>query len=319
MVDTLLRMRLFVAVYEEGSFTAAAARENATQSGVTQHIRKLEDQFGVPLFLRGAVKVAPTPAGDRYYQDCIEVLRAHHRARRNLQAHGAGLSGDVMIGLTPTMTRCAVAPALTTFMRIHPNVNVRIIDAYSDIIVSLVRSGELDVGVVPAFEPEPSMRSTLFARTAQFLVSGRGSGLGLRHREPVRMADLGALKLVMPSRRQTRRHLIEAYLAAVGANISQRLEMDSSLAVYDFVARTDWLSLHAGVAMMSEYDGDLLVVNPIWRPALVLDLLQIERSRDPVSPATAAFMAVLRAETENLQQRTLELVGEAPRVMGAAS
>jgi LysR family nitrogen assimilation transcriptional regulator len=311
MADTFLRMRLFVAVYEERSFTAAAIRENATQSGVTQHIRKLEDQFGVALFLRGAAKVTPTPAGDRYYQDCIEVLRAHQRSRHNLQAHGAGMSGEVRIGLSPTMTRCAVAPALSAFMRSHPNVTVRITDAYSDIIVAMVRAGELDVGVVPAFTPEPSMRSTLFARTAQFLVSGRASGLGLEHRKPVALGQLGPLKLVLPSRLQLRRHLIDMYLASVGAQIAQRLEIDSSLTAYDFVARTDWLSIHAGIAMMHEYDGDLLVVNPITSPALVLDLFQIERSRDPISPVSTAFMEVLRAETRKLQQRTLNLVGEA--------
>ena len=43
-------IRLFVAAYEERSFTAAATREHATQSGVSQHIAKLEQHFRVALF-----------------------------------------------------------------------------------------------------------------------------------------------------------------------------------------------------------------------------------------------------------------------------
>ncbi len=43
MSESLRDFHLFVAVYEERSFTAAAAREHATQSGVSQHVRKLED------------------------------------------------------------------------------------------------------------------------------------------------------------------------------------------------------------------------------------------------------------------------------------
>ena len=55
MLESLRDIRLFIAVYEERSFTAAAKRENATQSGVSQHIRKIEDRFGVTLFTRDAM------------------------------------------------------------------------------------------------------------------------------------------------------------------------------------------------------------------------------------------------------------------------
>ena len=59
-------LRIFVAAYEEGSFTLAANRENATQSGVSQHIRNLEDRYGVQLFRREKGRVFPTPAADRF-------------------------------------------------------------------------------------------------------------------------------------------------------------------------------------------------------------------------------------------------------------
>jgi LysR family transcriptional regulator, nitrogen assimilation regulatory protein len=309
MADTLLRMRMFVAVYEERSFTAAASRESATQSGVTQHIRKLENQFGLPLFLRGTTSVTPTPAGDRYYQSCIEVLRAHYESRNSLNSLQSGLSGRMSIGLTPTMTRCALAPALNQFITLHPNVIVHVVDAYGDLIVEKLRRGELDVAVVPAFTHEPGIRSTMFAKTPQFLVSARGSNLRLRHRKRVKLGQAGPLKMILPSAAQVRRSHLDAYLASTGANLVQRLEIDSSLAAYDFVVRTDWCSIHAGIAMMHEYDGDQFSVSPLADPPLILDLFQIERARHPMAPEVAAFMAVLQKETLKLQERALRLVG----------
>src|ERR1700730_9619959 len=67
MSESLRDIRIFVAVYEERSFTAAAIREHATQSGVSQHIRKLEEGFRVKLFNREKGRVAPTPTADASY------------------------------------------------------------------------------------------------------------------------------------------------------------------------------------------------------------------------------------------------------------
>ena len=85
MSESLRDFHLFVAVYEERSFTAAAAREHATQSGVSQHVRKLEDSLGVRLFSRDKGQVVPTPAGGSLYQSCIEMLRLHEQAKRAVQ------------------------------------------------------------------------------------------------------------------------------------------------------------------------------------------------------------------------------------------
>jgi LysR family nitrogen assimilation transcriptional regulator len=61
----LSQIRAVIAVCEEGSFTRAAERENATQSGISQHVAAVERALGVRLFERSTAGVAPTPAGLR--------------------------------------------------------------------------------------------------------------------------------------------------------------------------------------------------------------------------------------------------------------
>ena len=56
------QLRSFVAVYEEGSFSRAAARENATQSGLSMQLRKLEERLGIRLFERRAHGVDVQPS-----------------------------------------------------------------------------------------------------------------------------------------------------------------------------------------------------------------------------------------------------------------
>lgn len=300
MSESLRDMRLFVAVYEERSFTAAAAREKATQPGVSQHIRKLEDRLGVKLFARDGA-VLPTPAGNAYYRGCIEVLRAHEEAGRALKRFGGGLAGEIVVGLMPTVTRCSLAPALARFMEIHPNVAVRVVEAYSGILTEQVRAGELAFAIVPPVLGEVGLESRLFLRTPELLVSGRRSRL--QHLAPVRLADLGPLDLVVPSTANARRQRIETYLAANGVAVARRLELDTMFGTLDFVAGTDWVTILPGTMMVSDIEQRELTINPLADPALALDLVLIEPSRRPLAPAAEAFLEILAEEARRLDAR----------------
>ena len=65
----------------------------------------------------------------------------------------------------------------------------------------------------------------------------------------MRLADLGPLKLVVPSKANTRRRLIETYLASNGVAVERLLELDAMLGTLDFVSRTDWLAILPGIMM----------------------------------------------------------------------
>jgi LysR family transcriptional regulator, nitrogen assimilation regulatory protein len=300
-------IRLFVAAYEERSFTAAAKRENATQSGVSQHIRKLEDGLRVKLFMRDKGRVEPTPAGDSYYRHCIVLLNTHAKATTAVRRHGAGLEGNIVIGLMPTMTRCALAPVLARFIEQHPNAVVRVVEGYSAALTEQVLAAQLEFAVVPAFSGAPGLRSRLFLRTPELLVSSRRSAL--THLAPVRLADLGALKLVVPSKGNTRRRLIETYLASNGVEIERLLELDAMLGTLDFVARTDWVTILPAVMMASETRQRLFTINPIAAPAFGLDLVLIEPSRRPMAPAVQAFLELLEEESARLNRAWEKVLG----------
>jgi DNA-binding transcriptional LysR family regulator len=295
MSDLPRDILLFVAAYEERSFTAAAVREGATQSGVSQHIRKLEERFGARLFERDAGRVSPTPAGDRYYRRCLDILRAHAAAAQTLRDFSRGLSGEVAVGLMPTMTRCALAPSLARFVDLHPNVTIHITEEYSGALTDRVRGGELDFAVVPAFPALAGLTSRPFATTPEVLVSAADGGR--EHGRPVRPCEIGPVKLVLPQRQNTRRHLVESYVGANRMQVERVLELDAMFGTLDLVATTDWVTILPGVMMARELAPGGLVINPLHDPALSLDLVLIAANRRELSPAAHAFEQVLREET----------------------
>ncbi|MSP89161.1 MAG: LysR family transcriptional regulator [Alphaproteobacteria bacterium] len=300
MAQSFRDIRMFVAAYEERSFTAAAARENATQSGVSQHIRKLEERFGVRLFARTGGSVVPTPAGDVYYRNCLEVLRAYNATNEALRPYAGTIDGEVMIGLMPTMTRCALAPALERFVALHPNVAIHVVEAFSGVLIEQVRAGALAFAVVPAFAGGAGLRQGLFARTREVLVSR--AGVGRTHLAPVRLSSLAALKLVLPRPQNSRRSTVETYVTSNGARIERVIELDAMMGTLDFVARTDWVTVLPGLMMASDVDPARFTVNPLDEPPLWLDLVQIESSHQSLTPAAQAFCQILAQETHRLNR-----------------
>ena len=112
----LRQIRAVIAVCEEGSFTRAAQRENATQSGISQHVAAVERALKVKLFERTTGGVTPTPAGLRYYKRCVEAVGALEHAAEEARSMAGEVTGELRIGLMPTFTRAVLAPVLDDFV-----------------------------------------------------------------------------------------------------------------------------------------------------------------------------------------------------------
>jgi DNA-binding transcriptional LysR family regulator len=180
----------------------------------------------------------------------------------------------------------------------NPNVVVRITEAYSAILTQQVRAGELAFAVVPAFANAVGLKSRLLARTPEVLVS-RGLP-GLPHLAPVRLAELGSLKIVVPSGQNTRRLSLETYFSSNNVRVDRVLELDAMLGTLDLVANSDWVTVLPGVMMANDIENRNYQVNPLADPSLETDLVLIEPARQPLSDAAQAFLIKLEQETQRL-------------------
>lgn len=291
---SLRQLKSFVAVVEEGSFTAAGEREGATQSGISQHIKTLEEELGTPLFGRNGRAIETTLAGKQYYLDCVDILKRLDAAQHEVAVRQNG--GVARIGVMPTISRSILAPTLDKFLQTSPGAEISIIEAYSGVLTDLLLKGELDLAVVPAFEGAVGLSSHLLLHDREMLVTAkRHDG---QHLEPVSLASLGPLKIVLPGKQNTRRRNIETYFTANGVNVARRLEMDAMMGTLEFVAATDWVVVLPFVMMSSDIDRDRFDIRPLADPPMYSDFILIEPSRKLMTPAAALFAKVLKAEAE---------------------
>ncbi len=290
----LQHLKYFVAVFEEGSFSAGAQRVNATQSGLSMHVRQLEDRYQVQLFNRSSTGVTPTEAGKLFYRDAVRVLYAATEAEANLKALSGAVTGHVTVGLMPTFTRAVLGPTLIRFTRNYPNVKITVREAYSGELSRQILAGELDFAVVPAFSADIRLRASLMGTDREYLVVSRESGIVADG--PVRLAELPSLNLVLPSRDNARRLKIDQYLATNGIETRHLMELDSMFTTLDLVARSDWATILPGILCLPDLAGDRRRVIPITGPELSVDYLRIEPMSVPFSDAGQAFYSFLMDE-----------------------
>jgi len=141
-------LQLFVAVCEEGSLAAAAARESLVPSALSKRIAALESQIGLPLLQRRHRGVVPTPAGDALLTRAREVLRALDSTRAELGAFAEGAQGSVRLLASPSAMAEALPDDLAQFMARHPRLKVSVEEMVSPQIVRSLRDGAADLGVL---------------------------------------------------------------------------------------------------------------------------------------------------------------------------
>lgn len=280
---SLQDIRLFVASYEERSFTAAATRENVTQSGISHHIRQLENSLGVKLFVREKFGVCATPAADLFYRHCVGILREIDASAGQISDLAAGEQGQLTIGMTPVLTHRLAAPTLLRFAEQNPNVKVRVVETLGDTLRQMILSGEIDIAFAPPLSGGGLRVQRLFS-APECLIAGAGSP---------RSAD--AVNLVLPVLRERRHAAITAALKHRGVTVSAELHIDSALAILDLLGRSNWQTVAPCFILDPEADEARYRVQALLDPELTLSIYLIQPATR-VMPRSAEIFAELLSE-----------------------
>ncbi|MBL8648291.1 MAG: LysR family transcriptional regulator [Sphingosinicella sp.] len=291
---SLQDIRLFVAAYEEESFTAAAVREGSTQSGVSHHIRHLETILKVKLFVREKARITATPAGDDYYRHCVELLRSLDKATDSISRFAGSYESALEIGVMPALTHRIVAPTLLRFSERHPNVKVRIVESYSTGLPAMVAAGDLDFAIGTVHGPEAGVRSRALLTSPECLIARREANDAGLDDGP------GQHKIVWATGMQSRRNAIDAWFTAHGIAIDASLEIDSSLATLDMVSRSAWKTVTPALMLDPLTDADRFTATPFHDPQISLSVMLIERMRSEMSPEGAEFVELLVEEANRV-------------------
>jgi DNA-binding transcriptional LysR family regulator len=137
-------LRVFAAVIELGSFTLAARSLRTSTAAVSRSVKRLEEQVGVKLINRTTRRLGATDAGSELYARCKLGLRQLQSAISTVKSSRTEARGLLRVTCPLTFGRRFVAPAVLTFRRSYPDIEVDL--SLDDNLVDMVEGG-IDIAI----------------------------------------------------------------------------------------------------------------------------------------------------------------------------
>lgn len=140
---------VWITVVEEGSFSAAALKLDTSQASVSRAIASLEDELGVPLLRRGRFGAQLTPMGDRILHHAQQMLELRDRIDAEVNLHKGLNGGRLRIASFRSAATHLLPPMIARFSQRFPSVEVTLVEREPYGVEQELRTGRVDVGLVP--------------------------------------------------------------------------------------------------------------------------------------------------------------------------
>lgn len=222
------QLKTFLTVAEVGTFSRAAMLLATTQPIVSRKVKLLEDELGTELFHRTGRGVVLSEGGKLLEQYARGMLDAATSAKSAIQALGASPVGQVTIGMPSSIATVLAVELAQEFRRAFPNVSLKIMEGYSGHVLEWLTAGRLDVAVLydtPSLKG--STQHTDPVLCDELFLIGSPKDHARIGNEPVRVARLSEIPLVLPSRPHGIRVLVDEAMSKTGGAPNVQLEIDA--------------------------------------------------------------------------------------------
>ena len=260
----LARLRVFQAVADHASFSRAARALFLSQPAVTQHIRALETELGVPLFDRLGRRIVLTPAGAALAQHVPQILGLVQAAEVATREAGGEASRTLRLGVSETLATYVLPPLLGELERRMPHAELRLsVGDSAELLVALLNNAvELSFWLREASHPQ--LEQIVLASEPLVWVLPPDEPRATAQRLPANaFVDR---RLILRTRNSAARRVIEALLEREAALPHAVLEMDNLEAIKRSVEVGFGVTIAPRSAVQREMLAGTLAVVPLDAP-----------------------------------------------------
>lgn len=299
---TLHQLRCFVAVYDDGSFTAAASTLGLAQPSVSEQVRLLEQSLGTMLFQRAGRGLLPSEAATVLRTHAQQTLNAAEAAVAAVTSVREEVTGTIRFGVFGTSRLYLDVDLVADVLERYPGVRIELIGQNSMDVHEQLRRGRLEAAIIALPIADAGLAVTPIVRDEIVYVSA----VLERVQRPVTATVLATAPLVLSeaswgNQDSTRRQLARA-VQSVGGTLTPLIDVEDIETALQIAAtgRADAITARGLLRLM----GDRLSPNLRWvslRPRIFDEFAIVVRRDVPLSKASQVVieLAVARMQARD--------------------
>lgn len=294
-------LETFVAVAESGSLSRAAVTLNRGQPLVSRQVRELELDLGIDLFRRTGRGVALSNAGARLLVRARRILEDVADTRREMRALDGAQLAEATIALPSTVARLAAKELTGAILAAHPDARLHLMEGTSGPILEWLLARRVDLAVLYDTVAVPRTLTEPLCTETMYLV--RTAALGpLPETTPV--GALEAVPLILPSRSEGLRSLMEVAAFQAGIRLNVRVEADTLSLIRMLVEGGHGCAVLPLTALRDEVANGSLVISRLVEPEVTRGLV--------IATSTAHLPAAALNELVRMVVRVVRAAIDAP-------
>lgn len=301
----LKNVRCFVIASEHGSLSSAASALGIAQSALSRQVSQLESLLGCRLFYRTGRGVSLTEVGHTILPRAQLILQNSGQLVADAMAQRHQPAGSVTIGVLPGLSRPLISMVLQRVRWSYPDINLKAIEAYSGEVENMLSDGRADIGMFNRYRPTPRMLKDAVLSAPIYLV-GKAGMPELSH-QPVKLAALSSLPLVLPARPNGMRSYLDELCSRRGFKLNVVLEASSGTLIREAILNCGVCSLLPYHAVTAEIRAETLEMAKI-KGLTIRQATFIETTRrHPLSNASRAVLKIVLDEILKLDTSAKQL------------
>lgn len=299
---TLHQLHILVKLIETKSVTKTAEALYLTQPAVSIQLKKLQEQFSIPLFEVVSRKVHITDFGLEIGTAAEKILEQVSAINYQSEAYKGLLTGRVKISVVST-GKYVIPYFLAPFISMHPQVDIAVDVTNKYSVVENLEHNTVDFSLVSIIPEHLSLERLDLIANKLYLVGGKND---IAMKMPLKPASLERLPLIFREEGSGTRHTMAQYLSSNGITHRKKMELTSNEAVKQAVIAGLGYSIMPVIGIKNELqNGDLRIIPAKNLPLQTTWSLVWPKGKKH-APSAASFISFLR---ENKQQVADESFG----------
>lgn len=221
---TLKQIEAFLAVARTLSFSQAAEQVHLSQPALSANIRRLEEIVGTRLFDRDTRTVSLSVMGREFMPIATGLIDSIDHGMTRIRDILAGKQGRLNIAVAPSVAAGVLPDLLVRYIADYPQIDLRIHDVMSNVCVDMLRSGAVDVALMPMRNDIDDLLPRLMFRDPLVVLCAASHPLASRRN--LEWTDIIPCKLIVRSTDSSVRQLLDAQYLLHGAVLRPAFEVE---------------------------------------------------------------------------------------------